>query len=260
MKLFRKRDTLVLLGGFVAVQILAALLINRFMFHPFRGGYDKLMTGYVNIGTNGCELSAVVLGPERGKKAVIYCHGNAEDISVVQGRFSALTAAGYTVAAMEYPGYGQTEGSPTEDGCYENAHRLYDWLVGERGFRPEDIVVVGYSIGTGVAVELAVSRRVSGLWLEAPYMSAPRVVTRKRILLVDPFPSCTRIARIGCPLLVMHGTSDWIVPYSQGRALFDVAQEPKRFVSVEGAGHTDFIEKLGSEEYDRMLLAFVGGE
>lgn len=256
-RLFRKRDILVAIAGMVIIQVLASLLINRFMFHPFTDGYDSTLDGYVDIGTNGMSIAARVLGLHRGKGAVIYCHGNAEDLTSMDGRFGSLLSAGYTIATFDYPGYGLSDGSPNEEGCYRNAHRVLDWLVENRGFATNEIFVVGYSIGTGVAVELAASHGVAGLWLEAAYASAPRILTRIRLLLTDPFPSCDRIGQVECPVVILHGTDDHVIPYSQGWKLYQHARQPKWFIPVIGAGHADFIDTLGRDKYESCLLRFL---
>ena len=100
-KMFRKRDVAVLVAGVVIVQLLAFLLINRFMFHPVKGGYDRTMDGYVDIGTNGVAVAARVIGPAKGRKVVMYCHGNAEDMTAIDGRFDALVDDGYTIATFD---------------------------------------------------------------------------------------------------------------------------------------------------------------
>lgn len=256
-KLFRKRDFIVLLIGFLAIQVLAGLLINRLMFHPVIGGYNKSMSGFVDIGTNGVKIAARVLGPADGRKAIIYCHGNAEDLTVLDERFHGVIEKGVVVTSFDYPGYGLSSGTPDEKGCYEGAMRLYDWLVSERGFHGEDIVVVGYSIGSGVATELAMRRKIAGLWLESAFLSAPRAVTRKRLLLIDPFQNVSKLPTLKCPLMMLHGTSDCIVPYSQGAMLFSVSAQPKRFIAVAGAGHTDVQELVGDSTYADLLFCFV---
>ena len=255
--LFRKRDVWIVIAGAVIMQLLAAMLINRFMFHPVKFGYDKALDGYVDIGTNGVPIAARALGPHRGKKAILYCHGNAEDLTAIEVRFDNLLDAGYTVATFDYPGYGLSGGSPSEEGCCRNAHRMFDWLVENRGFAPNEIFVVGYSIGTGVAVELAEKREVGGLWLEASYVSAPRILTRIRLLLIDPFPSSERIGNVRCPIVMLHGTDDRIIPYSQGWKLYQCAKPPKWFIPVKGAGHVDFIDVMGQGRYGDLLLRFV---
>ena len=243
----------------VLVLVIGMLGINYLMFHPVKGGYDASTAGYVDIGTNGVKVAAIVLGSGRGKKAIIRCHGNAEDAEGTLWALRNLIFDGYTVASVDYPGYGLSDGSPDEKGCYRNVHRLYDWLVETRGFKPEDIVVDGFSIGTGPATELAATRPCGGLILEAPFLSAPRVVTRVRILPIDPFPNLKRIGDVKCPVLMIHGTKDSIIPYSQGQALFKLANEPKRFVPVEDGDHNTLVNDMGYEEYIKLIKDFVDG-
>ena len=233
--------------------------INTIMFHPefARDGYDEKAPGYVDIGTNGVRIAAVVHGPEHGTKALIRCHGNAEDMMGTLWALKDLAEQGYTIAAVDYPGYGRSDGSPTEEGCYRNVHRLYDWLVETRGFKPEDIIVDGFSIGSGPAVELAATKPVGGLVLEAPFLSAPRVVTKVRILPVDPFPNLKRIGDVKCPVLFFHGTSDRVIPYEHGRALFELAREPKRFITIEDGDHNDFPAVMGVDEYLQEIRNFA---
>jgi hypothetical protein len=167
--------------------------------------------------------------------------------------------AGYTVASVDYPGYGLSDGSPDEEGCYRNVHRLYDWLIEKRGFKPEDIIINGFSIGTGPATELAATRPCGGLILEAPFLSAPRVVTRVRLLPIDPFPNLKHIGAVKCRVLMIHGTGDSIIPYSQGQALFKLANEPKRFVTVDDGDHNSLVDDMGFDNYYELIKSFVDG-
>ena len=245
----------------VVVLLLAigTLCVNSLMFHPVKGGYYASTPGYVDIGTNGVKVAAIVYGPERGKKATIRCHGNAEDAKGTLWALEELSDKGYTVASVDYPGYGLSDGSPDEKGCYRNVHRLYDWLIEKRGFKPEDIIVSGFSVGTGPAVELAATRPCDGLILEAPFLSAPRVVTRVRILPIDPFPNLKRIGDVKCRVLMIHGTNDSVIPYSQGQALFKLANEPKRFVAVEDCDHNEIAAEMGVDDYLKLVRDFVDG-
>ena len=256
------KDAFKAVARIIAIVVVLSLLIgtgciNSLMFHPVKGGYGEKTRGYVDIGTNGVKIAAIVLGPERGKKAILRCHGNAEDGVGTLWKLWELADDGYTVAAVDYPGYGLSDGSPDEKGCYRNVHRLYDWLVETRGFKPEDIIVDGFSIGSGPAVELAASNPVGGLILEAPFLSAPRVVTRVRILPIDPFPNLKNIKKVKCPVLVIHGTADSIVPYCHGKELFGLANEPKRFFSVDGANHNNLVHVIGVPEYLEEIVDFA---
>ena len=241
------------------VLVIGTAGINMLMFHPgmVKGGYDATAPGYVDIGTNGVKIAAVVLGPERGKKAILRCPGNAEDMMGTLWALGGLASQGFTVASVDYPGYGLSDGSPDEKGCYRNVHRLYDWLVETRGFKPEDIIVDGFSIGSGPATELAATKPVGGLVLEAAFLSAPRAVTRVRLLPIDPFPNLNRIVDVKCPLLMLHGTVDRVVPYSQGKALYELAKEPKRFITVEGGDHNTMVNGMGLGTYLNLISDFM---
>ena len=258
----------------IAIVVVLLILIgtgciNSMMFHPVKGGYNATTRGYGDIGTNGVKVAAIVYGPERGsppsqglrrgKKAIIRCHGNAEDALSTLDMLEPLAEAGYTVASVDYPGYGLSDGSPDEEGCYRNVHRLYDWLIEKRGFKPEDIIIDGFSIGTGPATELAATRPCGGLILEAPFLSAPRVVTRVRLLPVDPFPNLKRIGAVKCRVLMIHGTNDGVIPYSQGQALFKLANEPKRFVTVDDGDHNTLVDDMGFDNYFELIKSFVDG-
>lgn len=241
----------------VALEVIGSSFIDHFMFHPDYAGktYTESTKGFVDIGTNGVKIAAVVLGPKRGKKAIIRCHGNAENMYHSISVLRTLAEKGYTVAAVDYPGYGLSDGKPDEDGCYRVVHRLYDWLLKERGFEPKDIIVDGFSIGSGPATELASKCDVGALVLEAPFLSAPRVVTRTRLLFVDPFPNLKYIKKVKCPVLIMHGTDDRVVPFWQGRELSTLAKSAAsvRFVPVDGADHGEIAGMIGIDKYREMV-------
>ena len=108
-----------------------------------------------------------------------------------------------------------------------------------------------------MATAVAASRKVGGLWLEAAFLSAPRAVTQIRLLLVDPFPCIDTIRHVECPIVMLHGTSDSIIPYSQGCRLYGIAPTPKWFVPINGAGHGDIIEVMGLQRYTETLRCFL---
>ena len=262
LKSVGKRFLMVAIVVFVMMQIIALMCIDWFMFHPemITEKYDESAEGYVNIGTREDPIAAVILGPELGKKAILRCHGNAESMYQSVAILRDLVERGYTVACVDYPGYGLSAGSPTEEGCYRNVHRLYDYLVKKRGFSPKDIVIDGFSIGSGPAVELASTKEVGGLVLEAPFLSAPRVLTQMRMLVVDPFPNASRIADLKCPLLILHGTDDTVIPFRHGEKLFRISQSsefPRRFIPVEGADHAEIPDVLGIHNYLNTIADFA---
>lgn len=234
----------------LSFELFGCLGINAMMFHPQQATYNATNKQYVNIGTNGANIAAIVYEPEeKSNKAIIRCHGNAEDAMQTLWLLSSLTKDGITVASVDYPGYGLSDGSPNEEGCYRVVHRLYDWLVEEKGISPENIIIDGFSIGTGPAVELASTRTARALILEAPYLSAPRIVTKVRLLPIDPFPNLKRIKDVKCPITIIHGTEDSIIPHRHGQALYDLAPEPKQFLSVPNADHNNLMLVYGTNAY-----------
>ena len=251
-----KSAVFILFGVVVLFEIVGTTSADWFMFHPVKGGYAWQDFGVVDIGTNGVAIAASYRAPAQPKKVLLYCHGNGEDLTSAVP-FEPLMAHGIAVAAVDYPDYGLSGGRCSEAGCYRVVHRLYDWLIAEKGFKPQDIVVFGFSIGTGPAVELASTRPVGGLVLQAAFLSAPRVVTQVRLLPIDPFPSLKRIGQVKCPLLMLHGTADRVVPYDHGKKLFALAREPKRFIAVEGADHNEIADVLEPVVYLRELGDFI---
>jgi hypothetical protein len=161
------------------------------------------------------------------------------------------------VLAYDYPGYGLSAGKPTEKSVYASAEAAYRFLTERRNIAPSDIIVLGRSIGSGPACYLAEKYPVGGLVVEAGFTSAPRVLTRIRILPFDPFPNIRRVPNIACPKLFIHGTADDVVPFSHGKALFAAAREPKTTRWLDGAGHDDLMLVLGDDYFKTLNALFA---
>ena len=168
--------------------------------------------------------------------------------------------SGVFFAAVAYPGYGLSDGEQSEAGCYKNAHRLYDWLRTERGFAPEDIIVIGNSLGTGVALELASTCQVKAVLLQAPYLSGRSLIeyghpelAQKLLKDVNPFPSNEYVEKVSCPVAVIHGRDDDVVPFVQGHALYGMVRVKAGFVAVQDAGHRNVLATLGAPRYKEII-------
>lgn len=193
---------------------------------------------------DGERLVAWRLKAQPGRPTLLYFHGNAGNLATRANRVARYAALGYGLLMMSYRGFGGSSGSPSEAANIADAVLAYEHLISD-GLTPQDIVLYGESLGTGVAVQLALKKPVSAVVLDAPYTSIVSMAQRTypylpvHPLLKDRYESDRIIARIGVPLLVLHGVRDGIIPIDMGRALYDKAQQPKKFVSFAEGHHSD---------------------
>ena len=177
------------------------------------------------------------------RSLVIYFGGNAEEVS---GQIlDAAELAPWSVAAFNYRGYGRSEGDPSEGALVSDALLIYERLAGRADIDAHRIVVLGRSLGSGVAVPLAAQRPVRGLILVSPFDSL-RSIARKTYpfvpvepLLRHPFDSLALAPRIDAPLLVLAGDRDNLIPAAHSRRLADAWAGAHRFELLPGAGHND---------------------
>jgi fermentation-respiration switch protein FrsA (DUF1100 family) len=187
---------------------------------------------------------------------LLVSHGNAEDLGDIRPHLVRLRAMGFSVLAYDYRGYGTSEGQPSERGTYADVDAAYAYLTRDLGVPPARIIAYGRSVGSGPAVDLAAREPIGGLVVESAFTTAFRVLTRVTLFPFDKFDNLDKIARVRCPVLVMHGRADEIVPFGHGETLWRAAPEPKRFFWAERAGHNDFwlVDEPGAT---RALIEFV---
>jgi hypothetical protein len=210
-------------------------------------------------------LNAWYLANPASPKALVWFHGNAENIADGLAHLKFYSRLGLNVLALDYRGYGRSAGSPDEAGIYRDADAAYDYLVETRHIRSEDVVVLGHSLGGAVAIDLASRRKCGALIVESSFTSGRDMARRMFWLPLleyvpkSRFDSLAKLARAKAPVLVVHGTRDRVIPFSMGQRLFEAASEPKFFFPVEGAGHDDVIE-VGGEHYLERLKTFIDGK
>jgi fermentation-respiration switch protein FrsA (DUF1100 family) len=151
-------------------------------------------------------------------------------------------ASGWGFLAISYRGYGGSTGSPTQKGLLHDAEAAYA-AARAKEYEGRRIVLMGESLGTGVATDMAAAHEAAALVLDSPYFSALEIAAAHfsffpvRWLMHDQFRSDLAIGKIGVPLLIVHGEDDDIVPISSARRLFELANEPKTFIAVPGGAH-----------------------
>lgn len=247
-----KRFVRSLLFVLLCVLMFTFSCTDKIIFHPPTDIYDDL-GDIVRIDTGaGEKIAAMYFENSEAVYTILFSHGNAEDIGQNRFFFEMLRDHGFSVLAYDYRGYGLSDGRASEKNTYEDIEAAYGYLRGELKVSPDNIIVYGRSVGAGPSLYLATKEKFAGLILESPFTSVFRVVTRIGILPFDKFDNLSRIRKVDCAVLVMHGEADSIVPSWHGKKVYETANEPKMHFWVEGAGHNELLWKAGDRYWETM--------
>lgn len=246
------------LSVYAALLIFARLFSNALMFHPPARTYSKTPEHTAFKMHDGMELTAVFLKSSNpGAPKVFYCHGNGEDLGMIYPVLNELRRRGFSVFSYDYPGYGYSYGkaSPTEENLYESAQAAWKCASEKFGFTPENTVLMGFSLGSAAVCSL--SEKYSG-W-RGMVLAGGISNGVKTILPVDIIPwkildNSSKVSKIGCPLLLLHGTLDFIVAPRNARENFNAAKHPKKLVWLEGFHHNDIVS---SPEFWSETVSFI---
>ncbi|WP_411895870.1 alpha/beta hydrolase [Winogradskyella sp. A2] len=191
-------------------------------------------------------INAIHFKAENPKGVILYFHGNAGDLS----RWSKITEyfveKNYDVLVMDYRTYGKSQGKLSEEALYKDAQFCYDYLL--KGYAQNEITLYGRSLGTGMASYLAMKNQPKQLILETPYYSILDVAKHRfpifpvKSLLRYHFPNYKYLLKVNCPISIIHGTSDNVVPYESGKKLSELSVENLNFISIEGGDHNNLVE------------------
>jgi len=208
--------------------------------------YEDVM---LNVG--GGETSHAWYVPLEGARGVVlFSHGNAGNIADRLESMGLLRKMGLSVLAYDYGGYGRSSGSPSETRCCNDIRAAWSFLINEKNFSPEEIVLFGRSLGGAVTCDLAREVKPAATVLESTFLSVEDMAMQMfpfqylpvRWLVRDPFMNKEKIAEIKSPLLMVHSPDDTVVPYSHGKKLFELAREPKTFLEIHGDHNIGFVE------------------
>ena len=190
-------------------------------------------------------------------------HGNAGNITSRAYVYSFLRDIPANVFAVEYRGYGKSEGRPDEQGFYRDADAAYQYLVKTEGIDPNRVVAFGQSLGTTVAAHLAAQEKVGGLILEAPVPSAKRMVQRVfwffpgfGLLVTKQFDTLNAVKIIDSPKLIVYCTQDPVIPPDLEQEVYEAAKPPKKLFQVEGNCHEES-SLIAPAEYRVALNSFL---
>lgn len=227
-------------------------------------GYERAGLAYedrwIPVGANGDRLHAFwAPADDKAAPLLLYLHGARWNLTGSVTRIERWRQLGFNVLAIDYRGFGKsTRASPTEQLAYEDALAAWDWLAKAEPGRGR--YIVGHSLGGAIATELALRRPdAAGLVLEATFTSIRDMVEHTAwrmlpvgLILTQEFDTLSKLPRLRVPLLVVHGTSDRIVPYEMGERLYAAAGGPKRFIKVEGGSHHN-LSAVARDQYRAAL-------
>jgi len=246
-------------------------LIQRFLYYPERLPADAPLPVYARgarevflDAADGNRVHALVWPAAPGRPTILFLHGNAQSVfewALVREDLADLDCG---LFLLDYPGYGKSTGRPTEASLYAAGRAALAWLAGE-GVPPARTVVMGKSLGGGVAGEIAQDADLAGVVLESTFRSIPHVLARLLPMIPagvefkgERYDTAAKIGKIRAPVLVVHGTRDDLIPVEEGRALYELAREPKALYLVPGAGHND-VAMVAGPEYGRTLREWLDG-
>lgn len=211
--------------------------------------------------SDGVRISAWLVPCDQPRAALIFCHGNAANLHSCLPNISLFHKLGLTVLAFDYRGYGLSEGSISESGTGFDAEAAWDFLGSERGFKPDQIIIAGQSLGGAVAARLAALRNPGMLILESTFTSIQEMARQQypflpvKMLCRVSYNTIESLEKIHCPVLIIHSPMDEMIPFTMGQALFAKASGPKAFLPISGDHNSGF--QISGDIYTQGLSNFM---
>lgn len=243
-------------------------LLNHLAFYPDRTDLivredlpDNVKEIFIRTKDN-VKIRTYFIANQSSKELIIFFHGNAGNLGHRLPDLMQMSRSGINVLGVEYRGYGKSEGRASERGIYLDGQAAFDFATQRLGFLPKDIILFGRSIGSTVALNIAQNRELRGLILATPLTSAAEHAKVSGLRAISflagkAFNNIEKIDKVKCPLLIIHGTKDIVIPFSMGKQLFERAKTKKQFIEIEGANHNDLTSDF-EQYYWPPILEFVG--
>jgi len=252
---------------YVSLCLVAYLLQSRFVYFPDReqaGTPADVGLEFEDVefqSLRGTALHGWHVRAPGARYTILYCHGNAGNISHRLESIRRFVDRGLSVFIFDYAGYGRSEGRPSERATYADVRGAWLWLTETAGLAPDEIILFGRSLGTAVAIDLATEVEPRALILESPFTSAVELGARAywwlpvRFISRIRYDSMAKIPGIRTPKLFVHSLEDEVVPLGMGKRLYNRAMRPKMWVRARG-GHNDVYLTPGSA-YEGALEQFL---
>jgi len=240
----------------VALFILIMIFEHKLIYFPVKGGVgpspgeDLILTA-----ADGVKIHAWWFPHPQAKATLVHLHGNAGNLEDRRDLIRDLQALGVNVLAIDYRGYGKSEGSVSEAGLNADARAAYDWLLTKT--TADRIVIHGESLGGGPACELAATVPCGGLIVQSTFTSVPDMAPRvmpifPKFLVRTQFDNLSKVPKIACRKLFLHSRNDEMIPFEMGEQLFAAAAEPKESAWFTGVGHNEMTISRAKKYYGRL--------
>ncbi|ANQ05870.1 Uncharacterized protein PCOAH_00001800 [Plasmodium coatneyi] len=234
-------------------------ILNGFIFNnPIEGCYEKFRLDFIFVETESGDRIAAHFINRKAPLTILFCHGNGENIYMLYDYFrEASKVWNVNVFLYDYPGYGESTGTPNEQSMYQSGRAVYDYMVNVLNINAESIVLYGKSIGSCAAIDIAIMRKVKGIILQSALMSLLNICFKTRFIL--PFDSFCNIKKIGmvpCFAFFIHGTDDKIVPFYHGLSLYEKCKLKVHPYWVVGGKHND-IELIETKKFNQGIKSFL---
>ena len=249
---------LIILFLYILVLVFLYFFQRNLLYHPNENNYseDKISVDIKKVKIKTSD-NIELLGWFHEKnlkdyKTLVYFHGNAGTLENRIHKINHFQDMNINFLIIAWRGFSGNKGKPTEQGLYEDGKSAIDWLI-KKGVNEENLILYGESLGTGVATHLAQNKNYAGIILETPFTSMidaaktfyPYIPVS--ILLRDKFENYKKVKNIKLPILIMHGEVDQIVPFSMGKKIYEIANQPKYSYFTKHDNHM--------MEYDENLVS-----
>ena len=241
---------IIVVGVYLCICLYLYFFQNRFLYYPTHDiavTPDQAGLAYTDQFfdlPNGDKIHGWFVPGDSTGPTVLFLHGNGGNVGHRIEHLHLLNSLGVSTLIIDYRGYGQSSGSPSEANLYADAEIAYQWLIDSKHVTPAKLFVLGESIGGAVAIDLATKQKIAGLIVESSFTSLREIaqhsfpIVPTGLLLRSDYNSTAKLPRVTVPILVSHSPDDDIVPYAIGCRLFEAANPPKQFVQLSGS-HND---------------------
>lgn len=196
------------------------------------------------------KISGWYLPHPAADKTILFFHGNGGNISHRGDSLYIFHKLKFNILIIDYPGYGDSTGEPSEDGLYQSANAAWQYLLTDKNTKAEKIIIFGRSLGGAVAVDLASRVKAGGLILESSFSSVRNIVDiaytswSNLIYLRYSFDSLSKIHKVKSPVLLIHSSDDEVIPFELGQRLFENITTEKKFLQIRGSHNDGFMQSI----------------